>query len=101
MVKFKCLNCSLILDGLDLVDYKCPVCHEKPTEMCENDHVCTCKDDVHDGIRYCEKCGKPTCPCGAEDVLCLSRVTGYIADIEGWRASKRQELKDRKRHEIT
>jgi hypothetical protein len=70
-------------------EQECLVCY-KP---------CICHDDVHSGISYCPKCGAPVCPqCGSADVVAISRVTGYLSDISGWGAGKRQELKDRHRY---
>ena len=66
-------------------------------EMCDNDHLCTCHEDVHSGVRYCDKCGQPICPCGSHSVVLISRVTGYLSDVAGWNKAKRAELKDRTR----
>jgi anaerobic ribonucleoside-triphosphate reductase len=30
----------------------------------------------------------------------VSRVTGYLQDVSGWNAGKRQELKDRMRYSV-
>lgn len=52
-------------------------------------------------VAYCPVCGNAYCPaCGNHHVLQLSRITGYIQDVSGWNAAKRQELKDRKRYSI-
>ncbi|MHC1593135.1 MAG: anaerobic ribonucleoside-triphosphate reductase [Methermicoccaceae archaeon] len=52
-------------------------------------------------VAYCPVCGNPYCPgCGNHHVLQLSRITGYIQDVSGWNAAKKQELKDRKRYSI-
>ncbi len=40
-------------------------------------------------------CGK----CGSEDLSRYSRITGYYQKVEGWNASKKQELKDRFRYQ--
>ena len=113
MDRYKCLRCHLIFNKSDMVDGKCPECHTKDEIkiMCENDHLCTCADDVHAGVRYCELCGAPTCPCGSEDSAITSRVTGLkmkirsyfhrdLSDVAGWNSAKRQELKDRHRVDI-
>lgn len=43
-----------------------------------------------------------TCPkCGSKNVQHLSRITGYLQSVEGWNEGKKQELKDRKRYEIS
>jgi len=52
----------------------------------------------------CEACGnqmngiKTGCGrCGSDDVKAYSRITGYIQDVSGWNAAKRQELRERTR----
>ena len=56
--------------------------------------VCLDEGYVSNGLR--EKCPK----CGSGRVQHLSRITGYLQNVEGWNAGKRQELKDRKRYDI-
>jgi hypothetical protein len=74
------------------INYGCKACY----------YPCTCHDDIHSGIKYCPVCGVPVCPvCGSADVVAISRVTGYLSDISGWGAGKRQELKDRQRYSLT
>lgn len=59
-----------------------------------------CKQTVA-GIANCPVCGKKCCPiCGRHKVVQLSRITGYIQDVEGWNEGKKQELKDRQRYVI-
>ena len=49
----------------------------------------------------CPLCGSPMCPqCNNHLVDQLSRVTGYMAPVSGWGASKKQEFKDRQRHTV-
>jgi len=69
-----------------------------PTQMCELDRVCTCVEDITEGLDYCEKCGQAICPCGSHDVSQVSRVTGYLADVDGMNMGKQQEIKDRMRY---
>lgn len=57
--------------------------------------VCINEGYVASGIL--EKCPK----CGSENVQHLSRITGYLQSVEGWNEGKKQELKDRKRYEIS
>jgi hypothetical protein len=96
MQKFKCHDCHLVVD-----ENPCPVCGKDPLEkMCSEDHICTCSHEISDGARYCPKCGNPICECGSHDVVQISRVTGYLADVSGFNAGKRQELKDRQRYSI-
>ena len=52
----------------------------------------------------CETCGnqmngiKIECSdCGSDKIKAYSRITGYIQDVSGWNAAKRQELKERTR----
>ncbi|MHC1626605.1 MAG: anaerobic ribonucleoside-triphosphate reductase [Methanoculleaceae archaeon] len=92
--RYKCYNCNLIVD-----ESPCPVCGEKDLEiMCPLDH-CHCNHPVVGRIEYCPLCGRPVCPeCGSHDVSQVSRVTGYLADVAGWNAAKKQELKDRTRY---
>ena len=99
-VRYKCYHCYLVFRQDEMIEDCCPSCGEKKRveKMCPNDHPCICTEDVHAGIMYCELCGKPTCPCGSEDVGVTSRVTGYLSDVKGWNASKQQELKDRVRY---
>jgi len=66
--------------------------------MCELDRVCTCVEDITEGLDYCEKCGQAICPCGSHDVSQVSRVTGYLADVDGMNMGKQQEIKDRMRY---
>jgi hypothetical protein len=101
-VKYKCHTCKTIIEIEK--DEPCPKCdepfkHLQP--MCELDH-CNCHHEVQDGIKYCEKCGKPCCPiCNCHDVAQVSRVTGYLSEVSGWNKAKGQELKDRSRYTIS
>ena len=94
--RFKCRTCMQIV-----LEQPCPVCgNPEPAPMCPRDHA-HCAHDVVDGIAYCPECGAPVCPiCGCHDVAQVSRITGYLGDVAGWNAAKRQELKDRVRVEV-
>ena len=60
-----------------------------------------CGKDIVPLIATCPICGMPCCPdCMNHSVVQLSRVTGYVSDVAGWNASKKQELKDRQRCEL-
>jgi ribonucleoside-triphosphate reductase len=56
--------------------------------------VCLDEGYVSNGLQ--EKCPK----CGSDNVQHLSRITGYLQNVEGWNAGKRQELKDRQRYDV-
>lgn len=98
-MRYKCYNCFIIFNDSDV----CPQCNDRSfvEEMCEKDH-CKCSHEVMETIAYCEECGRAMCPiCRCHDVMQISRVTGYLQDVAGWNAAKRQELKDRTRYEVT
>jgi len=79
--------------------FTCPECgSDNVVAMCVKDHLCTCPEDVHSGIRYCPVCGAMVCPCGCHDVSGVSRVTGYLSDVDGWNNGKKAELRDRNRY---
>lgn len=98
--KYKCDPCFLIISEEDLIEGKCPKCSGDVVPDCDLDHECHCALDVAAGVHYCEKCLKPICPCGSHDVMQISRVTGYLQDVAGWNAGKRQELLDRNRYNL-
>jgi hypothetical protein len=93
---YKCHTCYNIVDKSP-----CPNCNEKQLAiMCPLDH-CHCSHDIMTALAHCPLCGEPICPeCGCHDVSQVSRVTGYLADVGGFNAGKRQELKDRTRYTI-
>lgn len=96
-MKYKCPICHL--QGFDMP--VCPDCgNQKVIKMCHMDHICSCTEDVHQGIRYCEVCGEAVCPCGSHDVSQISRVTGYLQEIGGFNAGKKQEVRDRTRYNV-
>ena len=93
--KYKCHNCLHIVNASP-----CPLCNEKDNiyPMCPEDH-CNCGHEITTSLAYCKVCGQPVCPiCNCHDVSQVSRVTGYLADVGGFNAGKKQELKDRKRY---
>lgn len=53
-----------------------------------------CKDGGYVASGLLDKCPK----CGSENVNYLSRITGYLQDVDGWNEGKKQELMDRKRY---
>lgn len=49
----------------------------------------------------CPLCDQPMCPtCGNHKVHQLSRVTGYMSDVDQWNAAKREEFKQRTRYNV-
>ena len=97
--KFKCSYCLLFLKQSDLNGDKCPECGKVADKMCPNDHACTCIDEITGGTQTCKICGAFTCPCGSEDCYPVSRVTGYLANVNSWSSGKRAEFVDRTRYE--
>ena len=91
--KYKCHTCFSIVNTIP-----CPSCGETKLEiMCPLDHN-DCRHEVSPTIAYCPLCGDPMCPvdgCYNHDCVQLSRITGYYAEVGGWIASKKQELRDR------
>ena len=60
-----------------------------------------CGKDLVPNITNCEICGQPMCPdCSNHGVTQLSRVTGYMGDVNGWNAGKKQELKERQHYNL-
>ena len=100
-MRFKCFTCKLVINETDITsDGKCPVCDNKLEKMCERDHI-GCMHDIVSTIAYCHDCGEAMCPvCECHDVVQISRVTGYLQEVSGWSAGKRQELKDRTRYSV-
>lgn len=48
----------------------------------------------------CPLCNQPMCPdCANHNVHQLSRVTGYMSNVDEWNAAKQQEYKDRMRYQ--
>jgi len=94
--KYKCHTCHHIVD-----EEPCPACGETNLQlMCPVDH-CHCPHDIVESLEYCPLCGAPVCPeCGSHDVSQISRITGYLSDVNGWNAAKQQELKDRAHYDI-
>jgi len=94
--RYKCNNCKIIT-----WETPCPKCGSSHIDkMCPADH-CHCSHDVIEKIEFCKVCGEPACPeCNTHDIVAISRITGYLSDVSGWRASKIAELKDRKRYDV-
>ena len=118
---FKCHKCKAIFDiysgGLSILmalsnknGILCPECKSESTElMCKVDAYSltlkldgfVCREGVLiNGADICPECKTSMCPeCGNHDVVSWSRITGYLNDVSGWNAAKKQELMDRKRYE--
>lgn len=96
--RYKCHTCMRIVD-----EDPCPNCGspDNMLPMCPLDHA-HCSHEVVETIAYCPICKEAICPiCGSHDVVQISRVTGYLQEVNGWNIGKQQELKDRKRYLIT
>lgn len=90
----------------------CPLCKMESVELLckvdvysifikENNIVDCRKAIIIPKTDLCPVCTRPICPeCFNHSCISLSRVTGYIQDISGWNAAKKQELTDRKRYLI-
>lgn len=92
---YRCHTCHKAETAIELIDGKCPDCHNKVLIMCPLDH-CDCGHDIVSGIETCPICGDYICPeCGSHDVVASSRVTGYLSPVNNWNAGKQQELTDR------
>ena len=77
-MRYSCYTCHTYFELEEKEKEVCPNCGETVIEKrCINDHPCVCPGDVHAEIVYCTVCGRPTCPCGCEDVVQISRVTGF------------------------
>lgn len=119
---FKCHSCRSIFDLFngDLPIFMalcgkegviCPICKSDSTELlCKVDAYSIylklkgfkCRDGQPiSGVDICPVCCTNMCPrCFNHECLSLSRVTGYMSDVSGWNAAKKQELADRKRYKI-
>lgn len=97
--RYKCISCFTA--GFTESD-KCPSCGDTLciVPMCPVDHT-DCHHLTTEKLAYCPLCGHQMCPvCGTHDVFQLTRITGYINDIDGFNHGKRQEVKDRVRSNI-
>jgi hypothetical protein len=94
--RWKCPVCLLVV-----AENPCPKCGcVDMTAMCVLDH-CYCEHGIVESIETCPVCDEAICPkCGSHDVVQISRVTGYLQEVGGWNAGKRQELKDRVRYDV-
>jgi len=99
---YKCHNCYHVIKESLLVNEKCPCCGSEVSKMCMNDVIEKCTHESTDRLDFCEICGAPICPiCGKHDyVIQISRITGYLSNVDGWNAGKREELQDRKKYDI-
>ena len=102
--RFSCHTCYVHFESEE-ENPICPECGEKQVaKRCSADPYggCKCLPEDTSSIAYCKVCGKPVCPtCGDHNVVQISRVTGYLADVAGWNAGKAQELKDRTRTPVS
>jgi hypothetical protein len=95
--RYKCPICYLA----GFTTKECPDCCSKDTFlMCPIDHT-HCSHPITEVLAYCPICDAPICSvCGSHDVTQVSRVTGYLADVDGMNNGKKQEVKDRHRVNI-
>jgi len=101
---YKCQKCFTISDTPT-----CKTCGNINTnKMCENDNIEAyikgksfwCDHKAYE-IKFCPICGEPICPkCECHDVSQVSRVTGYLSNVNGWNSGKIEELKQRKHYNI-
>jgi predicted RNA-binding Zn-ribbon protein involved in translation (DUF1610 family) len=100
MKRWKCHTCYTVLNDNQLIDNKCPQCGEPHlAPMCKLDNI-HCSHNMVSGLKYCPDCGQPICPvegCFSHDVFQLSRVTGYLGNIQSYNQGKRAEVRDRTR----
>lgn len=102
MKKYTCNFCGTFFNETDIDNGDiCPVCNHTLKQMCDEDKVCTCIVEITGGVNVCPTCGEFTCPCGSHSVAVVSRVTGYLAEVDGWGAGKRAEFMDRTRYNET
>jgi len=99
-LRYKCHNCLIILEVEDLVEKKCPMCNISPKEMCPEDKICNCSEEITGGTQLCPTCGEFTCPCGSHDCSPQSRITGYIGALSGWNQGKVSEFLDRVHYKV-
>ena len=106
---YKCWRCFHVVPSEEMLKGekdvpKCPLCGEEKLvkKMCILDTgVCRCARDTHAEVILCKSCHDPMCPeCGSHDVVGVSRVTGYLSDVSGWRRSKKAEFDDRMRYNV-
>jgi anaerobic ribonucleoside-triphosphate reductase len=87
-----------------LEDGKCPKCKDDAQlrKMCERDVDYCGHVENQASIKLCDVCGEVICPtCGSHySHFGISRVTGYLSEINGWGAGKRAELKDRMHYDV-
>ena len=98
LIRYKCPVCGLF----GFTEKICPECGEQHAIImtCPVDHA-HCGHDFTDKVMECPICGQFICSvCGCHDVAVLTRITGYINDVNGFNAGKRQEVRDRHRVSI-
>ena len=99
--RYKCHDCFLIMKHSDLNEGSCPICKNKYLiEMCPLDNTVFAKD-VTEAMLICPLCNQPIDPITHNhDVICITRVTGYLQDFSGFNMGKQQETKDRVRNNL-
>lgn len=72
-----------------------------PMALWVADNNVKCSREMVPNTDTCPICGSPVCPdCLNHNVEQLSRVTGYLSTVSGWNEAKKQEFKDRERHNL-
>ena len=101
--RYKCHTCFAILNSADVVGGKCGSCGDSAglVECCVLDTE-GCGHTIESTIAYCPICGEAVCPSDGKnhDVVIISRVTGYLANVKNFNNGKKQELKDRVRSNL-
>lgn len=120
---YSCLHCRYIFDPRPITDSEwiitgginksCPICKTENIELLckvdlysyylkDNNLVDCRKEELIPGVEICPVCNRAICPqCFNHSTVALSRVTGYLQDINGWNEGKKQEILDRKRYSIS
>jgi hypothetical protein len=92
----ECLKYNKTLEEVpDIAPLECPV------HIWVVEHKQKCSRDTVPNTMLCPVCNNPCCPdCMNHKVEQISRVTGYLSNVEGWNAAKKQEFADRQHHNI-
>lgn len=96
----RCLDWIKEFNGGECIKVKKPT--DCPLSLWVIHNDAKCKHELVSGTAMCPICGNSMCPgCGNHNVDTISRVTGYLSTVSGWNESKKQELKERNRYELS